>query len=310
MRFNLSSIKNINYPILLLAIFMATTSWYVISIRDRMDIQLKVILDYTNIPRSLVVTSGLINEVDVHLRGPKALLQSSAARRATHAMDMSQLREGKNIIPFSPPSWEESYRAYEILEVKPSHLVVYAETVQERAIPIHPIVDVALDMAAFTVKDIVVNPSSALVRGPESIVQEISQLKLDLRIDPTEKPGTYEKVFPLITGIAQTSVSPNQVNVTYTVASKRTHIRLEKMVEINGPQGDYSISPQRVRFSVELPESLKDDAEYLSQVEVRVTPPLLEIGQKATVPASFSLPSGMVFDGNTHMHKVDITRIR
>ncbi len=310
MRFNPSRLKEVNYPILIIALIMAMISWYVISIRDRMDIQLKVILDYTNIPRNLVITSGLINEVDVHLRGPKALLQSSAARRATHAMNLGQLREGKNVIPFSPPSWEESYRAYEILEVKPSHLVLYVEKVQERAIPIQPILDVALDTDAFTVKDIVLYPSSALVRGPEATVQDIAQVRLDLRIDPTQKAGTYEKTFPLITGIAQTTVSPSHVRVTYTVASTRTRISLNKEVVINGPQGDYTIVPKTVKFMVDLPESLKKDSKYLAQAEVRVTPPLLEVNQNATVPVRFSLPSGMTIVGDPKIHEINITRVR
>ncbi len=310
MRFNFTALKNINVPIVLVSLFVASCAWYIISIQDRMDIQLRITLDYTNIPRNLVITSGLINEIDVHLRGPKALLQSSASRRATHAMSLSQLREGKNIIPFSPPTWEESYRAYEVLEVKPSHLTIYAENVRERTIPIEPHVDSALDDSVFIVKDIVLSPSSALIRGPESTVKDISKVTLDLRIDPTEKAGTYVKTFPLIMGMAQTTVSPNSVRATYTVASKRAHMHLEKYVLINGPQGDYSIIPESISFNVELPENLKDDAPYLAQAEVRVTPPLLEVGQQASVPITFSLPSGMSLRNTNKTPHVQITRIR
>ncbi len=297
MRFNfptLSSFKEINFPILLISIIIAIGAWYIITISERTDVYLRVLLDYQNAPEGLVVVDGLIPSIDVQIRGPKNLLTGENSRNPSIVVDLANLQIGKNVRPFSKDTWGNQYRAFEVLEIEPTHLVIETEPVLKRPVIIVPRLDVKLDDDSFKVVDINLSPSTALVKGPQSTVQNIKSLDLDLRIDPKQKAGTYTKDFPLVIADRYTDVTPNSIKVTYTVASKRSRITLKKSVGINGPANNFTVDPQNVQFEAEIPEGLVKDTDYHKKAVARVTPPLhLEIGQSAPVTLTFNLPEGM-----------------
>ena len=58
---------------LLVAFAVAVGMWYVVSVRDRLEVQLEVGIEYNGIPSGLVVTDGLVSKVQVRLRGPEIL---------------------------------------------------------------------------------------------------------------------------------------------------------------------------------------------------------------------------------------------
>ena len=60
---------------MLLAVFIAVSMWYMVSVRDRLEAQIEVNLDYVGVPANLVVTDGLISKAIVRLRGPETLLR-------------------------------------------------------------------------------------------------------------------------------------------------------------------------------------------------------------------------------------------
>ena len=65
---------------LLVAFAVAVGMWYVVSVRDRLEVQLEVGIEYNGIPSGLVVTDGLVSKVQVRLRGPEILLRSPKNR--------------------------------------------------------------------------------------------------------------------------------------------------------------------------------------------------------------------------------------
>lgn len=61
---------------LLISIIAATGMWYVVSVRDRIEAQFDVFIDYYGIPQNLMVTDGLIKKISIRLKGPETLLRS------------------------------------------------------------------------------------------------------------------------------------------------------------------------------------------------------------------------------------------
>ncbi len=303
----LSSITRINFPLLLLSLCIAVTSWYAITVKERVDMHLKVYIDYNNVPKHLIVTEGLVNEVTVQVRGPKTLLQSHDTK-TTYAIDLSHLEKGKNIISFLQPDFSKgNFRAFEVLEISPPQAIVMTDTLLERNVPIKATIDTVLHSSAFKVKDMTISPSTGLLRGPEKIVSKVHSLPLELHMDTKEAAGTYTKKFPLVSTIEQSSVTPSFVSVTYTVTTKRTRVTVEKKVQVNGEPDRYMLSPQNLTVEVELPEGLAKNKSYLNGLAIRVTPPLLEEGQSATVQSQVSLPEGMTLI-TPPSQKVTITR--
>ncbi len=301
-------ITHINFPILLLSFCIAVGAWYAITINERMDMHISVKLDYKNAPKNLVITEGLIDNITVHVRGPKALLLSYDAKQP-YTFSLANLTKGENIISFlQPDMMGGSFRAFEVLDITPTQIVVQADTLLERNVPIKPKMHTVLHSSAFKVQDLHIAPNTALLRGPEKIISKIESIPLDIRMDTTEKAGSHTKKVPLVTTAAQSTVTPSFVTVSYKVVSQRIRKTIDKTIVINGEQNSYTISPSTLSIHVEFPEALKNNKSYLNGITVRVTPPLLEPGKSATVHANVSLPEGMTLTDEPH-EEFTITRL-
>ena len=86
---------------LLVAFAVAVGMWYVVSVRDRLEVQLEVGIEYNGIPSGLVVTDGLVSKVQVRLRGPEILLRSISSRSLTEAINLSNIKKGTTIVPLT-----------------------------------------------------------------------------------------------------------------------------------------------------------------------------------------------------------------
>ncbi len=295
MRYNLF---NVNIPVLLLSFCMASVLWYVVVVREQVDMQVSVQVEYKGLPEGLVVTEGLVNSIDVRLRGPKALLNDIPASSRTHVVDLSGLHKGRNVLPFTYLR-KKNLRALEVQSIEPSRIIVIADTMQERNVSIKPNVLSPLNSANLKISDLTVVPSSVLVRGPSATVNNINNIPLTVRINPKAEAGPYSQVEPLDFSKSNVSVAPAQVTVSYTVLSERRQIKIIKNIKILAQKvKDYSIEPKQIEMSVQVPEALENNSGYLHSVELSVTPPLLDVGEGALVPLRVILPEGMTLVEN------------
>ena len=126
---------------LLVAFAVAVGMWYVVSVRDRLEVQLEVGIEYNGIPSGLVVTDGLVSKVQVRLRGPEILLRSISSRSLTEAINLSNIKKGTTIVPLTSDNMGPSLRAFELVDVQPPRIVITADTLAERSVPIRAVLE-------------------------------------------------------------------------------------------------------------------------------------------------------------------------
>lgn len=278
---------------LLVAVLTAVGMWYVVSVRDRLEAQVEVNIDYYGIPPNLVVTDGLISKVLVRLRGPETLLRSIPQQKLTQAVDLSGIKKGVTIVPLSGENMGPAFRAFELVDVQPPRIVIKADTLMERSVPLRAIVDSPLRGGALTVENVSVSPATVVLRGPESVVSDISSVPLTIMLDPKAAGTTVHQTVTLDTPSLVTA-TPSSVRVQYTITSGRTVVSRRCKVELSAENRRfYDVEPDEITVLVEVPEALAKNARYLAQLEVSVMPPALEPGQNAKVELRFRLPEGM-----------------
>lgn len=278
---------------LLVAVLTAVGMWYVVSVRDRLEAQVEVNIDYYGIPPNLVVTDGLISKVLVRLRGPETLLRSIPQQKLTQAVDLSGIKKGVTIVPLSGENMGPAFRAFELVDVQPPRIVIKADTLMERSVPLRAIVDSPLRGGALTVENVSVSPATVVLRGPESVVSDISSLPLTIMLDPKAAGTTVHQTVTLDTPSLVTA-TPSSVRVQYTITSGRTVVSRRCKVELSVENRRfYDVEPEEINVLVEVPEALAKNARYLGELEVSVVPPALEPGQNAKVELRFRLPEGM-----------------
>ena len=292
---------------MLLAIFIAVSMWYMVSVRDRLEAQIEVNLDYFGIPANLVVTDGLINKAVVRLRGPETLLRSVTQRKIIQAVDLSSIKKGTTVVPLSAEHLGARFRAFELIDVQPPRIVVKADTVQERSVPVKAVVDSPLRSGALTVENVSVTPATVVLRGPESVISAIASVPLTIMLDPKAAGTTSQQTITLDTP-GMVTATPPSVKVQYTITSGRTVISRRCKVEIaKESRLTYTVNPDEIAVLVEVPEALAKNSHYLGEMEVSFVTPEIQPGESVKTPLHFKLPEGMTLL-NPVTEEVTVTR--
>ncbi len=294
---------------MLLAVLLATAMWYVVSVRDRLEAQVEVNIDYYGIPPNLVVTDGLVSKITVRLRGPETLLRSIPRQRLNEAVDLSDIKKGVTIVPLAGDELGPAFRAFEVVDIQPPRIVVKADTLLERSVPVRTIVDSPLRGGALTVENVSVSPATVILRGPESVVSNISNVPLTIMLDP-KAAGTTVQQSTILDTPSLVTASPPSVRVRYTITSGRTVVSRRCHIAVESDaQHHYSVTPAELTVLVEVPEALAKSASYLRQLEVSVLPSAMEVGESKKVKPRFRLPEGMTLL-NPVTDEVTVTRTR
>lgn len=279
---------------LLVSVLVAIAMWYLVSVRDRLEAQVEVNIDYYGIPPNLVVTEGLISKVTVRLRGPETLLKSIPRDRLTQSINLSHIKKGINVVPLgSDYHLGPNFRAFELIDIQPPKIVLKVDALSEKRVPLLTVMDSPLKGGGLTVENVTVSPATAIIRGPEEEIAKISSLPLTIMLDPKSTGRTVTQTITLDTPSLVTSI-PAAAQVSYTITSGRTVLSRTCKIGIAGDDThNFVLKPAEINILVEVPEAYAKNAKYLSQLEVSVTPPALEPGQSDRVKLRFRLPEGM-----------------
>ncbi|MBQ9453583.1 MAG: YbbR-like domain-containing protein [Desulfovibrio sp.] len=278
---------------MLLALLIAVGMWYMVSVRDRLEAQVEVNLDYIAIPPHLMITDGLINKAVIRLRGPETLLRSVTRTNLTQAVNLSSIKKGTTIVPLGAENLDARFRAFELIDILPPRIVVKADNIMERSVPVRAEVESPLRSGALTVENVSVTPATVQLRGPETIISGISHVPLTIMLDPKAAGTTVQSTIALDTPSLVTP-SPASVKVQYTITSGRTVLTRRCKVEfVGGPRRQYTVDPQEIDVLIEVPEALAKNSRYLKEMVVSVAVPDIRPGERAQLPLHFRLPEGM-----------------
>ena len=278
---------------LLIAVLAATFMWYMVCVRDRIEAQYEVFVDYHGVSPKLVITEGLVSKLTIRLRGPETLLRSLGKRHLTQQVDLSKVKKGVTVVPLTPEEMHGDLRAFDIIDIEPARMVVKADNLAERNVTVKPVVSSPLRTGALTVGDVSISPSSVTIKGPESIVSDMSSIKLFILLDPKAAGTTLNQSMNLDTPNLVTA-TPSAVRVQYTMTSGRTAVarRLRVAIGANKPEA-FLVEPAELDVAVEVPDALAKSSSYLAKIAVSAIPPELAPGESARVRLHYRLPEGM-----------------
>ena len=292
---------------LIVAIITAVGMWYVVSVRDRLEAQLEVSIDYNGVPPDLVITDGLISKVHVRMRGPELLLRAISQQTLTQAINLSGIKKGTTVVPMSGENMGPQLRAFELIDVQPPRIVVTADNLIERSVPVRAARDSPLRSGVLTVENVIVSPASVTLRGPESVLSDMSHVPLIITLDPNAAGTTVRQNLPLDTP-SLVNAMPGSVEVQYTITSGRTVVTRQVRVEMEAQNAqNYAVEPETLELLVEVPEALAKNSSYLRKLGVIVVPPPMEVGQSRQVDPRIRLPEGMTLL-NPSVNPVTISR--
>ena len=224
-----SEFQKSNLPYLLVAFLVALGLWYTLNAREEIERVVDVRIDYKGLPPGLIVTGGQINKVSVRFRGPKELLRSMTTRELSYTMDLSGVTAGRNVIPLTTSYKPPELRAYEVLEVTPSRMILEVDKIMEKSLPVKVTLRASPAASSVTLKDVVVEPKQVTVRGPAAAVASLKDISAEVPVDlDAEGRAVTEQVALLAPPSVE--IMPQTVTVTWRLDVRRRTLSLQRDV--------------------------------------------------------------------------------
>ena len=275
----------------LLSLVIATGLWYLVVGRDHVETQVELRVEYRGLPSGLVVGTGMTNHLSVRLRGSAELLRNLHSRDLVYTVDLSGVKRGANALPLHVADMPD-LKPFEILEVMPSRLILEADALTERVVPLSNKMLPLPDNSPYVMSSVMLEPSFVTVKGPEMQVNALESLAVVYDPSKNTIEGQHEANVA-IAAPPQVEITPPVTTLRYSLDLKSENIGLDRVIQFDDEDGEYAISPTRVHVELSVPESLAHDMDYLDAVRIAVRPsPNLAPGATADVPPLAMLPSG------------------
>ena len=275
----------------LLSLVIATGLWYLVVGRDHVETQVELRVEYRGLPSGLVVGDGLINQLSVRLRGSAELLRNLHSRDLTYTVDLSGVQRGANALPLSVGNLPD-LKPFEIMEVMPSRLVIEADALTERVVPLAPRTMPLPHDSPYVMSSIILEPSFVTIKGPEMQVNTLERLLVIYDPNKNASEGQHQANVAISTP-PQIEVTPPVTSLRYTLDLKTQNVTLRRKIQLGGEAADYDVAPDKVDVELSIPESLVNDTDYLDAVRIVVRPPVeLQPGASAELTPLVMLPSG------------------
>lgn len=274
----------------LLSLVIATGLWYLVVGRDHVETQVELRVEYRGLPSGLVVGDGLIHQLSVRLRGSAELLRNLHSRDLVYTVDLSGVERGANALPLRVGDLPD-LKPFEIMEVHPSRLVLEADALTERVVPLAARTIPLPGDSPYVMSHLILEPSFVTIKGPEMQVNSLERLLVVYDPNKNAREGQHQANVA-ISSPPQIEVTPPVTTLRYTLDMKTEAVTLRRPVQISGIEG-YQAVPDSVQVELSIPESLAGDMDYLDAVRIVARLPLgTELGASVDVPPLVMLPSG------------------
>ena len=184
-----------NWGIGLLSIVLALSLWVFVTDRENPDRQGRVPgtipIEVVNLPPDRAVFPPLNTTVTVRARAAESVFERLSADDFRASVDLSDLTGEEATVSVRVESLEP--RA-EVIDVSPSQVRVMLESVTSRTVPVQTRL-VGAPLAGFEVQEITVEPTQAVVTGPESLVARVEAVVADVNL--TQERTTFEQTLLL-----------------------------------------------------------------------------------------------------------------
>jgi YbbR domain-containing protein len=161
----------------LLALLLAFVAWFIVSAprRERLfERAFAVPLALVGVPRDLVITTPVPDNINVRLRGRSSALRSLSSQNLEATVDLSTSQPGDFILTVRPQALNVP-PGIDVVSIDPTRVKFRLERLRQKIVPIRAFL-VGAPSPGYTAGDPTINPSEALVSGPASQIRNVTEV--------------------------------------------------------------------------------------------------------------------------------------
>ena len=122
-----------------LALLLAITLWIIANLEFDVERDIRMPLNLTNLPGSLIIVNKQPDSVDLSLRGPRSRLSSFAYSNKTLSVDLGRIRQGSSKIDMKRSAYDIVPRGVDIIAARPLKLSLNVDRLVTRKFPVTPV---------------------------------------------------------------------------------------------------------------------------------------------------------------------------
>jgi len=211
-----------NLLLKVLALFLAFVVWFVVSAPRRERVAERAFaapLSLVGMRRDLVITTAVPDTVSVRLRGRASQVRSLSSANLEVTVDLSWAQQGGEVTITLRPQALNVPPDVDVVSISPTQVRFRVEELRQKTVPIRPFL-VGAPPKGYQAGEPVLIPDYALVSGPSSLIQKISEVATE-RIIMTGRTETFmQNVAPVSDSSLVRIIEPLSVQVTVPVTAE------------------------------------------------------------------------------------------
>jgi len=205
-----------------LSLFLAFVVWFVVSAPRREPASERAFaapLSFVRMRRDLVITTPVPDTVSVRLRGRVSDLRSLSSQSLEVTVDLSWAQPGEATITLRPQAISVPPQV-EVISIDPAKVHFRVEQLRQKIVPIRPFLVGQPPSGYQQGGDPTLQPSDALISGPASLVQKVSEVATE-RIIMTGRTETFVQNVAVVSDSSLVRViEPLTTQVTVPVSAE------------------------------------------------------------------------------------------
>lgn len=260
-----------NWRFALLAVVLAVASWYMVTGREKVETWVDIPIVTTKPPEGLTVRTGLLNKIQVKLRGPKGMLRNLDPNRLSYTCDLGNIEAGRVIVALRPED-VKTEGAIQVSEIKPSKLTIEVEHIISRKLPVKPVWTGTLPKN-WELQGSSAYPPDVDVRGPESVIKAMQSVYTQEFTVPDHMAEQVVGKAPLLLP-EDAEATPDEVGVRFLFGPHMVDVWVTPKMQLptsDLPKGSsIKITPQQVRLHLEKPETMPLNKKFRNSISVHL----------------------------------------
>ena len=307
MRFFEDLIRKENLLARVICLLVACGLWvYVMTDQNPIvERNVEVRLQQMNLPSNMMVFN-VPNKVVVKIRGTRTKVSDNLENKITASLNLKNVTEGQQSVPV-----KVSFGAGDVVQVVPSEVSVYVDTVSEKRVPVitRIVGGVSSDL---TIGHSVITPAEVTLRGATHRIDKVN--KVVAPIDVTDHQGDFQAESELVAvsddgyDIPNMKIIPERVMVQATMVSQMLSVDIPVKLVVSGelPKGvtvtKAEILPDKVRITA--PPSLLKELKAINTKPVDVS----KLLGSTVLAAELDLPEKVIPELRTVQIRLSVER--
>ena len=159
--------------LMLVSVLLAAALWLLVAGEQTVERNMRIPLEFTNLPAHLELAGDAPETVDVRVRGASASLSSLTTGDLRAVLDLRQARAGRRLFHLQG-SDVRAPLSVEIVQVQPSTVAMTFEPSETKIVPVSPRVE-GEPAAGFRIGAISSQPATVVVAGPSTAIRRMTE---------------------------------------------------------------------------------------------------------------------------------------